>query len=67
MKKGLFKKILASAMMGIMLMGVGGCSSSNSTSSKKDLLETIKEKGTIVVGMSADYAPYEFHYIDENG
>ena len=69
MKKGLIKKVVASALLGIMAMGLVGCGSANNTSSKetKDLLETIQEKGKVVVGMSADYAPYEFHYIDENG
>ena len=53
-----------------MTMGLVGCGSSNNTSAagnKNDLLETIQDKGKVVVGMSADYAPYEFHYIDENG
>ena len=70
MKKGLIKKVVASALLGIMTMGLVGCGSSNNTSAagnKNDLLETIQDKGKVVVGMSADYAPYEFHYIDENG
>lgn len=68
MKKGLIKKVVASALVGIMTMGFVGCGASNnkSASETKDLLETIQEKGKVVVGMSADYAPYEFHYIDEN-
>ena len=70
MKKGLIKKVVASALLGIMTMGLVGCGSSNNTSAagnKNDLLETIQDKGKVVVGMSADYAPYEFHYIDEDG
>lgn len=70
MKKGLIKKIVASALLGIMTMGFVGCGASDKTNGageSKDLLETIQEKGKVVVGMSADYAPYEFHYIDENG
>ena len=70
MKKGLIKKVVATALLGIMTMGLVGCGSSDNSSSegnKKDLLDTIQEKGKVVVGMSADYAPYEFHYIDENG
>ena len=70
MKKGLIKKVVASALLGIMTMGLVGCGSSNNTSAagnKNDLLETIQDKGKVVVRMSADYAPYEFHYIDENG
>ena len=68
MKKGLIKKVVASALLGIMTMGFVGCGASNkSEKESKDLLATIQEKGKVVVGMSADYAPYEFHYIDENG
>ena len=69
MKKGLMKKIIATAVLGIMTMGLAGCVSSNdkNSASKTDLLEKIQKNGKLVVGMSADYAPYEFHYIDENG
>lgn len=70
MKKGLIKKVVASALLGIMTIGFVGCGASDKTSANgesKDLLEKIQEKGEVVVGMSADYAPYEFHYIDENG
>ena len=69
MKKGLMKKIIATAVLGIMTMGLAGCGSSNdkNSASKTDLLEKIQQNGKLVVGMSADYAPYEFHYIDENG
>lgn len=66
MKKGLIKKVIIGALLGVMTMGFVGCGASGETENK-DLLETIQEKGQIVVGMSADYAPYEFHYIDENG
>ncbi len=69
MKKGLMKKIIATAVLGIITMGLAGCGSSNdkNSASKTDLLEKIQKNGKLVVGMSADYAPYEFHYIDENG
>ena len=69
MKKGLMKKIIATAVLGIMTMWLAGCGSSNdkNSASKTDLLEKIQKNGKLVVGMSADYAPYEFHYIDENG
>ena len=70
MKKGLIKKILVSALLGIMTMGLVGCGSADNkeiSENKNDLLKTIQEKGKVVVGMSADYAPYEFHYIDESG
>ena len=35
-------------------------SSSSSSAASDDSLQKIKEKGTLVVGMSADYPPYEF-------
>ena len=70
MKKGLMKIVIAAVMLGVMTMGFVGCGASSNKASDNnstDLLETIQEKGKLVVGMSADYAPYEFHYIDENG
>lgn len=70
MKKGLIKKVLVSALLGIMTMGLVGCGSADNkeiSENKNDLLKTIQEKGKLVVGMSADYSPYEFHYIDESG
>lgn len=70
MKKGLMKKVIAAVMLGVMTMDFVGCGASSNKASDNnstDLLETIQEKGKLVVGMSADYAPYEFHYIDENG
>ena len=70
MKKGLMKKVIAAVMLGVMTMGFVGCGASSNKASDNnstDLLETIQEKGKLVVGMSAYYAPYEFHYIDENG
>lgn len=62
MKKNFFKKILATAIVGIMSFGLAGCGAK----AEGDKLDEIKEKGTLVVGLSADYAPYEFH-IMENG
>ena len=68
MKNGLLKKTIATIIVGalsIIAVGCGSDSSSNGESTDK--LTQIKEAGKLVVGMSADYAPYEFHYIDENG
>lgn len=61
MKKGFLKKIFAVALVGVMGASLVACGS------KEDKLNSIKEKGELVVGMSADYAPYEFHILDENG
>lgn len=69
MKKGLIKKVIITAFLGIMTVGFVGCTSSNNKNSisSTDSLKKIQNSGKLVVGMSADYAPYEFHYIDENG
>jgi len=61
MKKGFLKSILVTLMVGVMTVSLAGCGSS--TKSDKDKLDVVKENGKIVVGMSADYAPYEFHAI----
>lgn len=61
MKKGMLKKLVAITIIGVMGLGLVSCGS------KKDKLSTIKESGKLVVGLSADYAPYEFHILDENG
>lgn len=61
MKKGMLKKILAVTIIGVMGLGLVSCGN------KKDKLSTIQEAGKLVVGLSADYAPYEFHILDENG
>jgi polar amino acid transport system substrate-binding protein len=52
------KKVLLGALVGVLSLGVVGCSSSDSSLSQ---LEQIKEKGTLVIATSADYPPYEFH------
>ncbi|ASW42343.1 MAG: transporter substrate-binding domain-containing protein [Clostridiales bacterium] len=62
MKNSYIKKILATAMAGLMSFALIGCGAK----AEGDKLDEIKERGTLVVGLSADYAPYEFH-IMENG
>ena len=61
MKKGMLKKLLVVTIVGVMGLGLVSCGS------KEDKLSTIKDSGKLVVGLSADYAPYEFHIVDENG
>ena len=61
MKKGMLKKLFAVTLVGVMGLSLVACGA------KEDKLTAIKEKGELVVGMSADYAPYEFHILDENG
>ena len=62
MKKGMLKKILAVATIGVMSIGLISCGKK-----EEDKLTQIKENGKLVVGLSADYAPYEFHIINEAG
>lgn len=56
MKK--IKKSIMAVLIGVLSLGVVGCSSSNDG---KNQVETIKDKGVLTIGTSADYPPYEFH------
>lgn len=57
MKKSVIKKILTCIVIGTLAIGMAGCGKS----SDKPTVESIKSKGKLVIGMSADYPPYEFH------
>ena len=64
MKNGIIKKLVAVAAVAtiaISMVGCGNTAKKESASSKTSALEAIKAKGTLVVGTSADYPPYEFH------
>lgn len=65
MRKGMLKKLFAIATIGVMSIGLIGCG--QKAEENTDKLSQIKENGKLVVGLSADYAPYEFHIINENG
>lgn len=43
----------------------GSDSGSDSEGSGDDLLSAIQERGTLIVGTSADYAPFEFHILED--
>lgn len=62
MKKGVLKKVFVIAMIGTMTLSLMGCGNK----SNEDLLSKIKAEGKLKVGMSVDYAPYEF-FVMENG
>ena len=65
--KGL-KKILGLTLAAMMTISLVGCSSSSDNTDEttsKDKLQQIKDAGVLVVGTSADYAPYEFHVIED--
>ena len=69
------KKLLATGLAAVMVMGLVGCSSSSKSSSasassaasssteKVDKLEEVKKAGVLRMGTSADYATYEFHTV----
>jgi len=64
MKSGIVKKIVAVAAVATIAISMVGCGSSTkkeSANSSASAIDTIKSKGKLVVGTSADYPPYEFH------
>jgi len=64
MKKTI-KNLLAMAMVAVTGVAVLGCGKTNKGENAVDSLTVVKEKGSLVVGLSADYAPYEFHIIED--
>lgn len=66
MKKNVIKKFIITSLVSIMAVGLAGCGSNAKDKEENSVLDSIREKGKVVVGLSADYAPYEFH-IMENG
>lgn len=67
MKKNLFKKILSVAMIGGLTLSLAGCgeSATKGENDSNGKVAKIKESGKLVVGLSADYAPYEFHIMKD--
>lgn len=67
MKKGILKKVITALLVGAISFSMVACgggtekSESGANSGEKTMLSQIKEKGELVVGLSADYSPYEFH------
>ena len=64
MKNGIIKKLVAVAAVATIAISMVGCGNNEkkeSTTSNTSALEAIKAKGTLVIGTSADYPPYEFH------
>ncbi len=60
MKNKIVKKLIMLSMIGAVSVSLIAC---GNKSSNKDGVEAIKENGKVVVGLSADYAPYEFHAV----
>lgn len=72
MKNGLLKKVIAIAAVATIAISIVGCGNSKTESNSGDpktesssdstsTIESIKSKGKLVIGTSADYPPYEFH------
>jgi len=68
-KKSLWQSVLVVALGILMVFAVAGCSSTADkkpaanapAASADESLSKIKAKGRLVVGINADFAPYEFH------
>lgn len=62
MKKSIFKKfgqlICAAA---VITAALSGCQASDNSSSDQDLLDTIKERGYLIVGTEGTWSPYTYH------
>lgn len=71
MLKKIGKKFITVLLIGVMLFSFTACQKGVSSENNSDKevkkvskLETIKKAGKLVVGTSADYPPYEFHYVN---
>ena len=62
MKKGILKKLLSLTVTGVMALSLVACGGKGNNVAK-DKFDQIKEDKKLIVGLSADYAPYEFHAI----
>lgn len=65
MKKGLLKKVLATAMSMALVLSLSACAKkSEATGAKSNsatpIVDKIKKSGKLVLGTSPDYPPYEF-------
>lgn len=49
----------------LLLIGVVGCSQTNTTSSENNLLEKVKAEGVLKVGVEGTFPPYTYHNQDE--
>ncbi|EOU1827992.1 transporter substrate-binding domain-containing protein [Clostridium perfringens] len=66
MKNNIFKKMLSVAMIGGLTLSLAGCGAKTAKENgSNDKVAKIKESGKLVVGLSADYAPYEFHIMKD--
>lgn len=70
MKKNVFSRLSAAMLSGLLLLSLTGCGGGTSSGDKDanktppgtdTSLSDVQKKGVLVVGMNAEFAPYEFH------
>ncbi|MBD7910489.1 MULTISPECIES: transporter substrate-binding domain-containing protein [Clostridium] len=61
MKKNILKKFIGIALITAISVSFVGCGGNKKAS--EETLNKIKDNGKVIVGLSADYAPYEFHAV----
>ena len=65
MKK--FTALMLALMMSLSLVACGSKADDSSTTDDTNTDNTEQTGGTLVLGTSADYAPFEFMYADDSG
>lgn len=60
MKTTVLKTILSVAIIGVMVFSLSACGKKDNNTNQSHL-DKVKSSGTLVLGTSADYPPYEFH------
>ena len=61
------KKVLALLMAAAMILSLAACGSKNPGSNDDNNDDSNDKKTTLILGTSADYAPFEFMYPDDKG
>lgn len=59
------KKILSVSLVGAMMVGFTACSTDNGAGGENSL-ESIKQKGNLIIGLNPDYPPFEFKDSNQN-
>ena len=61
------KKVLALLMAAAMILSLAACGSKNPDSNDDNNDDSNDKKTALILGTSADYAPFEFMYPDDKG
>lgn len=63
--KNTMRKILCLALAGVLMIAFAGCKNTTpSSAAAKDQLDTIKERGYIIIGSEGTYSPVSYHDAD---